>query len=84
MKVKVKKLPTRRGMAALDAWFLWFTGKMPGYIFERVCLKHGWERRLLWPGHGDECPSNGEHEGIQCRCDNCDYALECFPEMAEQ
>lgn len=81
MKVKVKKWPHRPGMAALDAWFLWYIGEMPGEIFERVCLKLGKERRLILPGEWQYCPSNGENEGIRCRCDNCDYFLECFPEQ---
>ena len=28
---------------------------------------------------GKDCPANGEHEGIECQCDECDYAMICFP-----
>lgn len=30
--------------------------------------------------HGNKCLGNGEHEGFECCCDECDYYLECFPE----
>lgn len=30
--------------------------------------------------HGDECPGNGEHPGLECCCDECDYYLFCFPD----
>ena len=83
MKVRVKKRPTSHRMACLDAWFLWSIGRMSGEVFERVCLKYGQERSLIRPGHGKDCPSNGEHPGIHCRCDNCDYFLRCFPEWLE-
>lgn len=82
MKVKVRRL--RFGdprMPALNASILWLTGKMPGEVYERVCLKYGKEHWLTVPSHGGEdCPSNGERPGIDCRCDNCDYFLACFPE----
>ena len=29
---------------------------------------------------GERCLGNGEHEGIECCCDECDYYLECFPD----
>jgi len=33
----------------------------------------------LTPGsNGELCPGNGEHEGIECQCDECDYYLLCF------
>lgn len=28
---------------------------------------------------GKDCKGNGEHEGIECQCDECDYLMECFP-----
>lgn len=27
---------------------------------------------------GKDCPANGEREGIECQCDECDYAMICF------
>ena len=30
--------------------------------------------------HGEDCLGNGEHPGIECCCDECDYYLECFPD----
>lgn len=66
---------------ALDAFILWQVGKMPGECYERIALKNGKEHWLYRPGsHGEHCPSNGEHPGIECRCDECDFALLCFPE----
>ena len=84
MKVKVKRWQgPSKSTPAMDAWFLWMIGRMPGECFERIALKHGKERWLYVPGnHGDECPSNGEHPGIECRCDECDFCLLCFPEYA--
>lgn len=29
---------------------------------------------------GTECQGNGQHEGIEIQCDECDYFLECYPE----
>lgn len=66
---------------ALDAFVLWQLGKMPGECYESIALQHGKEHWLYRPGnHGENCPSNGEHPGIKCRCDECDFALLCFPE----
>lgn len=28
---------------------------------------------------GKDCKGNGEHEGIECQCDECDYLMECYP-----
>lgn len=82
MKVKVRKwegCPTK--CPALDAWFLWMMGRMPGECYERMALKHGKEHWLYRPSrHGEYCPSNGEHPGIECRCDECDWYLKCFPD----
>lgn len=33
--------------------------------------------------HGKDCPGNGEHEGIECCCDECDHYLTCFPDWKE-
>lgn len=30
--------------------------------------------------HGELCPGNGEHPGIECYCDECDHYPECFPD----
>lgn len=82
MKVKVRRWPDAHPKTpTLDAWFLWMIGRMPGECFERIALRHGRENCLYNPSHhGELCPSNGEHQGIECRCDECDYYLDCFPE----
>lgn len=33
--------------------------------------------------HGKDCLGNGEHEGIECCCDECDHYLTCFPDWKE-
>ena len=34
---------------------------------------------VLTPGNGGrDCLGNGEHPGIECCCDECDYMLCCF------
>ena len=33
--------------------------------------------------HGAECLGNGEHPGIECCCDECDYYLVCFPDWKD-
>lgn len=33
--------------------------------------------------HGEDCPGNGEHPGIECQCDECDFYLQCFPDWKE-
>ncbi len=86
MKVKVSKwkAPAGHQCTAMDAWFLWFIGKMPGECFERIALKSGQERWLYRPNvHGKYCPSSGDNKGIECRCDNCDFFLNCFPDWRE-
>lgn len=36
---------------------------------------------ILTPSwHGEKCKGNGEHPGIECCCDECDYYLACFPD----
>lgn len=35
---------------------------------------------MLTPSfNGADCIGNGEHEEIECQCDECDFYLECFP-----
>ena len=35
-------------------------------------------RPVLRPAlHGEGCPGNGEDPGIECQCDECDYAMLC-------
>ena len=82
MKVKVRKWPhAHLSTPALDAFILWQVGKMPGACYERIALKCGKEDWLYQPSlQGEDCPSNGRHTGIECRCDNCDLFLFCFPE----
>ncbi len=38
----------------------------------------------LTPGIREACLGNGEHEGIECCCDECDYYSECYPQQKEQ
>lgn len=33
---------------------------------------------------GKDCLGNGEHPGIECCCDECDYYLTCFPNWRDQ
>lgn len=33
--------------------------------------------------HGEDCPGNGKHPGIECCCDECDHYLTCFPDWRE-
>lgn len=82
MKVKVRTWPGADPKhPALDAFVLWKVGKMPGQCYERIALKHGKEHWLYQPSPaGSSCPSNGEHPGIECRCDECDHFLTCFPD----
>lgn len=38
---------------------------------------------LLTPSfHGEQCLGDGEHEGYECCCDECNYYLICFPGLA--
>ena len=34
--------------------------------------------------HGKDCIGNGIHEGQECKCDECDYYLICFPDWKEE
>ena len=39
---------------------------------------------VLTPGNGGkDCLGNGEHPGIECCCDECDYMLCCLAEGEE-
>ena len=39
----------------------------------------------LCPGdHGQNCPWNGTKEGKECKCDECDYFLICFPDWKDE
>lgn len=33
--------------------------------------------------HGEECFYNGEHTDFECRCDNCPFYLDCFPDWKD-
>lgn len=36
---------------------------------------------ILTPSfHGESCLGNGDHPGLECCCDECDFYLYCFPE----
>lgn len=82
MKVKVKRWHgPRKSHVVMDAWFLNLIGRMSGEYYERIALKNGKEDWLYRPSwHGEKCPSNGKNKGIECRCDECDFFLECFPD----
>jgi len=30
--------------------------------------------------HGEKCQGNGEHPGVECCCDECNFYLACFPD----
>ena len=32
---------------------------------------------------GKECLGNGEHEEIECQCDECEHFLTCFPDATK-
>lgn len=35
----------------------------------------------LMPGNeGKDCPANGEHRWIECKCDECEFLMCCTPE----
>lgn len=36
---------------------------------------------ILSPGKQKECAGNGEHPGTECCCDECDYMMDCYPDM---
>ena len=39
---------------------------------------------VLTPGnYGHDCLGNGEHPGIECCCDECDYMLCCLGEQPQ-
>ena len=50
-------------------------------IFYRDPVKDPSTGVMLQPScHGKDCPGNGEHPGVECCCDECDYYLDCFPD----
>lgn len=75
MKVKV-----RRRKTAQEAWADFvkhYMPKEPGSLIDPTGTP-------LTPSfHGEDCLGNGEHPGIECCCDNCDYYLTCFPDWKE-
>lgn len=47
---------------------------------ERYYDGDGADRIRLTPSpDGADCLGNGLHEGIEIRCDECSFYLECFP-----
>ena len=80
MKVKVRRRQIIQSVPQ-DAMMLYLVKKMPGEVYQRICLKYGKEDWLLHPSyHGMGCPSSGDNPGIECRCDECDHYLTCFPD----
>ena len=43
-----------------------------------------WTGAELKPGDPEACQGNGQHEGFECCCDECDYLQLCFPEENEK
>lgn len=40
---------------------------------------------MLLPGNGGrDCPGNGNHSGIECCCDECDYMMCCLEKSDSQ
>ncbi len=33
---------------------------------------------------GKRCLGNGSHPGYECCCDECDYALYCYPQFNDE
>lgn len=69
-------------------------GRKEGRGFGFECHKPGvqpqYERKnlivpeSLTPGfHGKRCLGNGEHEGYECCCYECEHFYTCFPEYSE-
>ena len=39
------------------------------------------DKSILTPSLGGiECKGNGQHEGIEIQCDECDHFLVCYPD----
>lgn len=38
------------------------------------------EMELTPSPNGEKCIANGQHEGVEIACDECDFFLECFPD----
>jgi hypothetical protein len=44
----------------------------------------GAEKIVLTPSlYGAKCKGNGQHKNIERRCDECNFFLECFPNIIE-
>ena len=51
-----------------------------GHITDVFLTPQGIEE--LTPGNGGKsCLYNGEHEGYEIACDECNFFLECFPDI---
>ena len=84
MKVKVSRWKYERRFLMLDLHAFWIVRKVPGDVYERMCLRHGKEHWLYNPSHhGRYCPSSGKYPGIECRCDECHAYQECWPDWRE-
>ena len=60
---------------------LWNNGNeaMPEYVKDfQDCLDS--TGMMLNPGNPDKCLGNGKMRNIECRCDECNYLGECYPE----
>lgn len=66
---------------------MWLYSALLSEIRERC----QWNEPITPPGdpqltpslHGEDCLGNGEHEGFECCCDECDYYLICWPDWRE-
>lgn len=38
---------------------------------------------ILSPGNPDKCQGNGDNKTFGCCCDECDYFLLCYPQIAD-
>ena len=54
-----------------------------GYYLYMQGQEKGKEEILTPSYHGKDCRHNGEHEGFELACDECDFYLECFPDWKE-
>ena len=46
------------------------------------CIDPWCEIPLTPSFHGEMYLGNGEHPGLECCCDACDYYLACFPDWS--
>lgn len=47
-----------------------------------VILVMNGEIKLTPSPNGINCIGNGQHE-VECQCDECDFFLDCFPELPD-